>query len=950
MHKARTMIVCAGLLALALLLSRPAAARPDDPNVNVPIRAAAGPPYDPASVRVVGPFEPTANGRGSQTVSRVSDRWAMKGRDMQHTGRADYSVPDTRLGSSFFDIFLWQKPSPGSPGDGPLSATSMVFYDGVGPDQRDIVAAGYHWPKGVQGMDRHTGRLLWNGLPRGGESVGARSPAFSNDGLTLYVTNDATQSEEWPNGHPLMGFSSLDGPAVYRHNGTDTQPGGLEMDSPTIAPDGRIFLHGWIQQPRAASDNGVALTRTWEAATPAGCGRGDPALQQRDDGTLLVYAGDRYGVMHGWDGNTGAELWTATMPGTIDATGTIDPTNGNIYQPLGESSIYVAGYNAYGQPLWAYPNASLLHEYQPGVNDPERAQSAGCLSWDGTTFYFQTINSAATGRLYAVNTADGGLKWTFSTASLQVDEYAASPIVTQDGVIIVGNNDHTYFAIRDEGSQGARLDTFEVDISGRANASPTLSSDGMLYLPLRTTWISTNGDGDLPSGQVENLFSAFDLTASAQAMLPPPPSQKAFAFNASVRLEWRPVTDPTGVFAHYAVYRDTQAFSDVLEMTPLATVADGMTTTFTDDTAVNGTRYYYAVTTVTSGGGEIRSIASIGPRTPRDETDLQVASLARTPRFPRYDPQYSWYEITDPGGFGPYGFSAATGLGSGQDAFTQRWPAPGDPVTWTATVRNRGTNPVTGPLNYTWKIDGAPVSSGSVSLDVESGETTTMSLVRPWDGAQHEVEFVIAPGNDARAGNNQLRAWTKSVAFLSYIDRTRLEEFREETPGYPMAASDDLVDWLNRHMERFNAMFAEAGSAKRVHFDILEVVSDDAPDPVVPRMDFAIFPFRYLHSDGSMRLSGYYDPTEDLDYGLLHEMGHQLGMIDIYRLNMGPDQNLVSGSGYSAPQCLMNGCSHILSEHSARAMDQWQDVAHGYYGQYLYNLPIRSASGQGSAR
>lgn len=876
---------------------------------------------------------------GVRAATSGSDRWAMKGRDMQHTGRADFSVPGTRLGSSFFDIFGWQKPTPGSPGDGPVGCTSMVFYDGVGPEQRDIVAAGYHWPKGVQGMDRHTGSLLWSGLPRGGESIGARSPAFSNDGLTLYVTNDATGSEEWPAGHPLMAFSSLGGPSVYRHNGADANPGELEMDSPTIAPDGRIFLHSWVGRPRAATDNGVTLTRTWEAATHAECGRGDPTLHQRDDGTLLVYVGDRSGVMHGYDGNTGAELWTATMPSYIDATGTIDPANGNIYQPLGDPSIYIAGFDAYGQPLWSYPAASLLHEYQPGVNDYERAQSAGCLSWDGATFYFQTVNSAATGKLYAVNTVDGSLKWTFATASRWQDEYAASPIVTRNDVIIVGNNDHTYFAIRDEGSQGTLLDSFDVDIDGRAKASPTLSSDGMLYLPLRTTWISTNGDGDLPSGQVANLFSAFDLTENAQAVLPPPPSQKAFALNGSVHLEWQPVADPTGVFDHYAVYRDTQAFPNVIGMTPLATVTDRLTTTFDDGTAVNGTSYYYAVTTVAAGGGEVTSIASIGPRTPRDETDLQVASLARTPRFPRYDPQYSWYQITEAGGYGPYGFSAATGLGSGQDPFTQRWPGLGDPVTWTATVRNRGTNPVTGPLDYTWNIDGAPVSSGSVALDVAPGETTTVTLVRPWDGMQHEVQFLIAPAGDARVGNNQLRAWTKSVAFLSYIDRTRMERFREETPGYPLAASDDLVDWLNRHMERFNAMFADAGSAKRVHFDILDVISDEAPDPVVPRIDFAIFPFRYLASEGSVRLSGYYDPAEDLDYGLLHEMGHQLGMIDIYRLNMGPDQNLVSGSGYSAPECLMNGCSHVLSEHSARAMDHWQDVAHGYYGQYLYCLP-----------
>ena len=88
-----------------------------------------------------------------------------------------------------------------------------------------------------------------------------------------------------------------------------------------------------------------------------------------------------------------------------------------------------------------------------------------------------------------------------------------------------------------------------------------------------------------------------------------------------------------------------------------------------------------------------------------------------------------------------------------------------------------------------------------------------------------------------------------------------------------------------------------------------------------------------------MRLSGYYDASEDIDFGLLHEMGHQLGLIDLYRLNLGPAQNYVSSSGYSGPAGLMNGVSHFLSQHSALAMSHWLDTAHGYYGQYLYEMP-----------
>jgi hypothetical protein len=35
----------------------------------------------------------------------------------------------------------------------------------------------------------------------------------------------------------------------------------------------------------------------------------------------------------------------------------------------------------------------------------------------------------------------------------------------------------------------------------------------------------------------------------------------------------------------------------------------------------------------------------------------------------------------------------------------------------------------------------------------------------------------------------------------------------------------------------------------------------------------------------------------------------------------------------------MRGCSPFLSEYSALAMQHWLHQAHGYFGQYLYDLP-----------
>ncbi|MFQ5807326.1 MAG: hypothetical protein ACE5I3_12835, partial [Phycisphaerae bacterium] len=408
--------------------------------------------------------------------------------------------------------------------------------------------------------------------------------------------------------------------------------------------------------------------------------------------------------------------------------------------------------------------------------------------------------------------------------------------------------------------------------------------------------------------------------------------------NGEVALAWQPFVDLTGTFDHYAIYRATFPFDDVSGMTPMHTIGDIDTTEYVDTAAVNGTSYYYAVTAVLGSGYETTQVEAVGPRTPRDETDLQVVSISRAPRYPRYWALYTYYEVTEPSGFGPYVFSAATGLGGGQDESTQRWPQVGDPVTYTATVRNRGTNPWVGPLAGTWRVDGGVVSQPSQSVSLEPDDVVTFSYVLTWDGELHDVEFTIDVV-DARDENDALSINAKSVAFLSYVDRSRIEDFREETVDYPDAATDDFLDWLNRHMVRFNEMFAAADCQKRVHFDVLEVLDDEAPDPDIETIYFAIFPFRYRAGEGSLRWSGYYDPSEDLDFGLLHEMGHQLGLIDLYRMNLAPWQNLVSNMGYSGPPCLMNGVSHFLSQHSALAMNHWLDIAHGYYGQYMYEMP-----------
>ena len=868
--------------------------------------------------------------------STLADTWPMKQRDPAHTGRAPFSIPAERQNSTLFDAVLWQKRAPGSPGSGSLGGSNMVFFDGAGPGGADIVACGYHWPKGVQGMDRHTGRLLWSGLPSGGESIGEHTPAFSLGGATVYVVNDATEGGAWPLGHPLMAFPAAAGPASYWHNGGNPEPSRLGGFSPTIAPDGRIFLHRWNDRPYAGADTGAAITPAWSAAAQNSTCYNDPTI---DTAGGRVVVGGRGGTVRSFDLATGVEAWSVPAIPT-DATATVDPSTGNIYIPAGFEDVYIIGLARDGSSLWAGSPASPLYLYQQGVNNPQRAQSAGCLSHDGQTFYFQTVSQQGDGVLYAVHTATGLLKWSLNTAAEGWEETTSSPIVTPNGIVIVGTTrGGMYAAIRDDGSAGTVIDTLLVDSAGSARSSATLSADGLLYLPLRTIWTAGNGDGEAPTGNVENLFTAIDLRGGATPTLPPPANQGAFIRNHAVLLEWTPVNDPGGIFDHYTVYRATQPFTSVQGLTPIASVPVRTTTSYLDQTASNGVGYYYAVTAVALGGGQGMQAASIGPRTPRDETDLQVVSFARTPRYERFDPLYTGYTVTEPSGFGPYFFTAATGLGSGQTGATPRWPGLGQTVTYTVTVRNRGTNAWSGTLQGRWTVDGAVVSQPTQAASLQPGQTATLALQRTWDDQLHDITFTLL-NTDARPGNNAITGGSKSVAFLTYADRSFIEDFREITAAqYPGATTDDLFDWLNAHMTRFNELFAQAGTGKRVHYDILEAVQDGSPDPGVNRLQFAIFPFRYHTGEGHPRLSGYYDPSDDRDYGLLHEMGHQLGLIDLYQMDIAPELNLVSGRPYTATECLMRSVAHFISPNSAAAMTRWLHTAHGYYGQYLYATP-----------
>jgi hypothetical protein len=169
--------------------------------------------------------------------------------------------------------------------------------------------------------------------------------------------------------------------------------------------------------------------------------------------------------------------------------------------------------------------------------------------------------------------------------------------VAREGEAVVGA---TVYVSNDEVSVVATTGS-----DGVAVLSPAPATEGTLS-------VVVTGQGILP---YESSMSVVDQPPDTEApaavagLVPADP----FDLGGVVRLDWTGYAPPSD-FAHYSVYRDTERFSDVGGMTPIATdLLVAGATIWDDTTAENRQSYYYAVTAVDLSGNERTDVESKGP-------------------------------------------------------------------------------------------------------------------------------------------------------------------------------------------------------------------------------------------------------------------------------------------------------------------------------------------------
>ncbi|MGQ9787564.1 MAG: LamG-like jellyroll fold domain-containing protein, partial [Anaerolineae bacterium] len=342
------------------------------------------------------------------------------------------------------------------------------------------------------------------------------------------------------------------------------------------------------------------------------------------------------------------------------------------------------------------------------------------------------------------------------------------------------------------------------------------------------------------------------------------------------------------------------------------------------------------------------------PRTPRPQpwialtkpagVDLDVAYISRTPMYNRYD---VWYTADGK----PY-------LRPGTEN-DKRWPVSGEVVTFTAHIINKGTV-ASGSFAFKWFIDGSEVHSGihsSLAPGEEGTETYQWVWAHTMDGERllgsHTVRFTVDPANaipETYESNNSLEDRTDALSLVLAMTPelyTALET--PVDPQWPFSAED----WLQKQIAAMNAAFirsvypsAPNGIVERVRLNKILVTSTAPPADMSEDGGF------FMTADDRFG-NAYYDPTTDVSGGLLHELTHQLGIIDLYNIGFPLEVPQVIDhngrpvqmeTGLSMPGLMTNPGIQppVYDEHTALALNANKGYRRGYYGEYLYDVPAQT--------
>ena len=327
-------------------------------------------------------------------------------------------------------------------------------------------------------------------------------------------------------------------------------------------------------------------------------------------------------------------------------------------------------------------------------------------------------------------------------------------------------------------------------------------------------------------------------------------------------------------------------------------------------------------------------------------TDLVVTYIERLPRYERYHVAYdescaSHLDLT----------TAPVPCQRRPDA--KRWPDAGEPVQLVAHIWNMG-DATSESFEYELKI--ADVVEVGVHAGLGAGARDKLIFDIAWPQVDENpvVTFTLDPKDEIPEileNNNKVIDWIKGYTIGFYFNLEAYESLiRSNREGEAIQSPEH---WVHSNILRLNELLEQADLNDRVRVEQF-YISDGIYAP--PHLQ------RYL--DGWWQLSDNFPiytvaghrKRPEVDYGLLHELLHQLGVIDLYWMLVEPSQVELPGrcgieNGQGKNECfrfddhvndIMSAGPHVIGAHTAGGLRSNYGKRRGYYGEYLYDTPERT--------
>jgi hypothetical protein len=285
---------------------------------------------------------------------------------------------------------------------------------------------------------------------------------------------------------------------------------------------------------------------------------------------------------------------------------------------------------------------------------------------------------------------------------------------------------------------------------------------------------------------------------------------------------------------------------------------------------------------------------------------------------------------------------------------------PGETITMTAHVKNAGFADAA-PFEYVWLIDDKEIARGRVTKRLKPQERIELKTRWQWQDGFHHVSFRIRTNQREIATiNNQITDPLWGFAFFYIVHKERVKVWNEFRNAYGTFAWEDYYRW---HLDIMNLLFEQSvypsapeGIKARVRLDRI-IYADDMDEAIRNRFSadgIAYDQGGWIFISDEDRDRNWKAPEpqwrNNTEWSLPHELGHQLGLTDLYALDYhGHENHRMPDNGdmlthyYRGYKTMMHWHGpHLWSEVCAGYLNQTWNKPRGHFGDYYFAIPAEN--------